>query len=81
MNLRYFNFCYFRSKIDAITNQRILFLFFALVALALISAVGAYFFDHKQLMHAYYLGSQGLFCFSQNRCDTQYNSLILRYRV
>uniref|UniRef100_A0AAF5PQ80 Phospholipid-transporting ATPase n=3 Tax=Wuchereria bancrofti TaxID=6293 RepID=A0AAF5PQ80_WUCBA len=48
-----------QSKIDAITNQRILFLFFALIVLAVISATGAYFFDHKRLMHAYYLSSQG----------------------
>ncbi|VDK80983.1 unnamed protein product [Litomosoides sigmodontis] len=46
------------SKIDVVTNQRILFLFFALVALALISAIGAYAFDHHWLIHAYYLGPQ-----------------------
>ncbi|VDO36795.1 unnamed protein product [Onchocerca flexuosa] len=52
-----------QSKIDVIINHRILFLFFMLITLAFISAVGAYLFDHKQLTHAYYLGFQGLFRF------------------
>ncbi|KAL4002263.1 Phospholipid-transporting ATPase tat-1 [Acanthocheilonema viteae] len=69
-----------QSKIDAITNRRILFLFFVLVALALISAVGAYFFDHKRLMHAYYLGPQakGSFDFFWNALTffILYNNLI-----
>lgn len=66
-----YNSYYFRSKIDVITNRRILFLFCTLIALALTSAVGAYAFDHKQLVHAYYLGHRGLFCFSQNHHHIQ----------
>uniref|UniRef100_A0A0R3RW30 Phospholipid-transporting ATPase n=1 Tax=Elaeophora elaphi TaxID=1147741 RepID=A0A0R3RW30_9BILA len=69
-----------QSKIDAVTNQRILFLFFALVALSFISAVGAYFFDHKQLINAYYLGFQakGSFDFFWNMLTffILYNNLI-----
>ncbi|MCP9259162.1 Phospholipid-transporting ATPase tat-1 [Dirofilaria immitis] len=47
-----------QSKIDVITNRRILFLFIMLIAFAFASAIRAYFFNHKQLMHAYYLGYQ-----------------------
>ncbi|CAG9539726.1 unnamed protein product [Cercopithifilaria johnstoni] len=69
-----------QSRIDAITNQRILFLFLVLVVLALISAVGAYFFDHKVLMHAYYLGprTKGPFDFFWNALTffILYNNLI-----
>ncbi|VDK70172.1 unnamed protein product [Onchocerca ochengi] len=48
-----------QSKIDVIINHRILFLFFMLITLAFVSAIGAYLCDHKQLTHAYYLGFQG----------------------
>ncbi|EJD75125.1 phospholipid-translocating P-type ATPase [Loa loa] len=69
-----------QAKIDAITNRRILFLFFALIGLAFISAVGAYFFDHKRLTHAYYVGPQekGPFNFFWNMLTffILYNNLI-----
>lgn len=79
MNLQCIDYRYFRSRIDVVTNQRILFLFFVLIALALISAVGAYVFDHIWLMHAYYLGPDGLFCFSQNHYDDKYHYTIFFY--
>ncbi|TKR68028.1 hypothetical protein L596_024078 [Steinernema carpocapsae] len=44
-----------RSNVDTMTNHRILFLFFVLVSLAIISAVGAYFFDSHYLPNAFYL--------------------------
>ncbi|VDN24689.1 unnamed protein product [Gongylonema pulchrum] len=52
-----------KSNIDSITNQRILFLFFILITLAVVSAFGAYLYDHRKLIHAYYLGFKGAFHF------------------
>lgn len=54
--------CNFRSNIDRITNQRIIFLFFVLVGLAVISAIGAHFYELDLLSQAYYLGFSGAYC-------------------
>ncbi|KAK0417961.1 hypothetical protein QR680_013300 [Steinernema hermaphroditum] len=46
-----------RSNVDTMTNHRILFLFFTLVTLAVVSAIGAYFFDSNYLPNAFYLNA------------------------
>lgn len=51
-----FNLIKFRSNIDNMMNQRVLFLFFILVALALISAVSAEIYQRYFLKNAWYIG-------------------------
>lgn len=49
----------FRSNVDVLTNRRILSLFFILVTLAVVSAVGAHFYEESLFDVAYYLGLSG----------------------
>uniref|UniRef100_F1KSD9 Phospholipid-transporting ATPase n=1 Tax=Ascaris suum TaxID=6253 RepID=F1KSD9_ASCSU len=49
-----------RSNVDVLTNRRILSLFFILVTLAVVSAVGAHFYEESLFDVAYYLGLSGL---------------------
>uniref|UniRef100_A0AC34QJV5 Phospholipid-transporting ATPase n=1 Tax=Panagrolaimus sp. JU765 TaxID=591449 RepID=A0AC34QJV5_9BILA len=67
-----------KSTIDMITNNRIIFLFFVLVALALICGGGAEIYDEFFLTNAWYLGKIGDANFAWNVLTffILYNNLI-----
>ncbi|VDK46448.1 unnamed protein product [Anisakis simplex] len=48
-----------RSSIDVLTNQYMAYLFVILLALAVFSACGAYYYEHQLYGVAYYLGATG----------------------
>ncbi len=45
----------YRSNVDIMTNQRIIFLFVGLIIIALISAIGAQYWDMRHLTDSWYL--------------------------
>ncbi|KAH7728267.1 putative phospholipid-transporting ATPase IA [Aphelenchoides avenae] len=67
-----------KSNIDCLTNQRIVFLFFILVVLALASAGGSEFYNHFFLYDAHYLPEQPGSHFAWNAVTffILYNNLI-----
>uniref|UniRef100_A0A914W4H3 Phospholipid-transporting ATPase n=1 Tax=Plectus sambesii TaxID=2011161 RepID=A0A914W4H3_9BILA len=48
-----------RSDVDIVTNKQIIYLFFALIIMALVSAVGAQIWENGNIPEAWYLGFDG----------------------